>query len=52
MYGRNTIYSDYSMLATNVLMFMAVAINDKWKVPLGYFCVKHLNSEGKRIRGN
>ena len=33
-------------LATNILMFMAVSINSNWKIPLGYFCVKSVNSEG------
>jgi len=30
--------------ATNVLVFMAVAINSSWKVPVGYFFIKSLTA--------
>lgn len=33
--------------AKQVLVFMFVAINEAWKLPLGYFCIESLNSEKK-----
>lgn len=30
--------------AKNALMFMAVSLNDSWKVPIGYFLINSLNS--------
>jgi hypothetical protein len=33
--------------AKEVLVFMLVAINDTWKVPVGYFMINSLNSEQK-----
>lgn len=32
--------SDHPPQAKNALVFMAVAINDHWKVPLGYFLIQ------------
>lgn len=32
-------------LATNILVFMAVAINSHWKIPVGYFAINGLNGE-------
>ncbi|KAK9722349.1 hypothetical protein QE152_g19727 [Popillia japonica] len=34
--------NDNATLAKNALVFMAVAINKGWKVPLGYFLIKSL----------
>lgn len=41
--------SDHPPQAKNALVFTAVAINDHWKVPLGYFLIQSLS--GKE-RGN
>lgn len=30
--------------AKNTLMFMAVSLNENWKVPIGYFLIRSLNS--------
>uniref|UniRef100_A0A1B0CBA5 Putative dna transposase thap9 n=1 Tax=Lutzomyia longipalpis TaxID=7200 RepID=A0A1B0CBA5_LUTLO len=35
-------------VATQVLLFMLIDINGAWKVPIGYFPVKHMNSEMKQ----
>jgi hypothetical protein len=35
------------MPATEALVFMAVAANNSWKIPLGYFLITSLNAEEK-----
>uniref|UniRef100_A0A1L8DIP4 Putative p-31 hm n=1 Tax=Nyssomyia neivai TaxID=330878 RepID=A0A1L8DIP4_9DIPT len=34
--------------ATHVLLFMLIDTNGAWKIPIGYFPVKHVNSEMKQ----
>lgn len=34
-----------SELATSALVFMAVALNSNWKIPLGYFLIKSLGAQ-------
>jgi len=36
--------SDKSDIASECLVFMLVSINERWKIPVGYFFVNHLNS--------
>jgi len=36
--------SDQLDIANECLVFMLVAINERWKLPVGYFLCKHLNS--------
>ncbi|KAJ3631659.1 hypothetical protein MTP99_012775 [Tenebrio molitor] len=36
---------DNSELAKNALVFMATAINEHWKVPVGYFLINGLNAD-------
>lgn len=36
--------SDSILPAKSALMFMAVSLNDHWKVPFGYFLINSLNS--------
>lgn len=36
--------SDSIVPAKSALMFMAVSLNDHWKVPIGYFLINSLNS--------
>ena len=38
-----------SEVATEALCFMAVAINDSWKIPIGFFFIRSLNSTGKNL---
>lgn len=38
---------DVKSIATQVLVFMVVAINGSWKVPVGYFFIDSLNAEQK-----
>ncbi|XP_034945420.1 uncharacterized protein [Chelonus insularis] len=37
--------NDNAVHATNALVFMAVALNDSWKVPIGYFSIRLLDSK-------
>ena len=37
---------DSSELACDALVFMIVAVNNNWKVPVGYFLIKSLSAEG------
>lgn len=39
--------SDQLDIANECLVFMLVAINERWKLPVGYFLSKHLNSTQK-----
>jgi len=43
----NAVNDENMGYAREVLVFMIVAINESWKVPLGYFFVNSLNSEKK-----
>lgn len=43
------IQSDCVNQATEYLLFMVVAINFSWKLPVGYFLCNHLNSDQKTI---
>jgi hypothetical protein len=38
---------DNAELAKNALVFMAVALNGSWKVPLGYFLIKGLTASDR-----
>lgn len=44
--------NEKSDLAGESLTFMAVAINNNWKVPLGYFFIKSLTSVGMWVTFN
>lgn len=44
---RSEIQSDTVDQATECLVFMVVAINYSWKIPIGYFLCNHLNSDQK-----
>jgi len=37
--------NDYIETAKNVLVFMAVSLNDNWKVPITYFFINSLNGK-------
>ncbi|CAH1738656.1 unnamed protein product, partial [Aphis gossypii] len=39
--------SDKSDIASECFVFMLVSINERWKIPVGYFLVNHLNSSQK-----
>jgi len=39
----DTFNIDRSLKATNTLVFMLVAINGHWKIPVGYFLLNSLN---------
>lgn len=39
--------NDKSDIATECFVFMLVAINESWKIPVGYFLCNHLNSSQK-----
>lgn len=38
-------HNDNATPATNALVFMAVSLNDNWKVPIGYFLIRSLDSQ-------
>ena len=40
---------DKSEMATDVLCFMAVCLNEGWRIPIGYFFVGGLNGQGIKI---
>lgn len=40
--------NDSVEIASEALVFMVVGINQRWKIPVGYFFVKHLNANQKR----
>jgi hypothetical protein len=41
----NNIDSDRQTKAKNALVFLAVALNGNWKIPVGYFLIKALNAK-------
>jgi hypothetical protein len=41
--GTEASYDDNALEATNALVFMAVALNSNWKLPVGYFLVTSLS---------
>lgn len=43
--GKRRAQTDNQSLATNALVFMAVSLNDHWKVPIGYFLIRGLDSQ-------
>jgi hypothetical protein len=40
-------YDDNALEATNALVFMAVALNSSWKLPVGYFLVTSISGKKK-----
>jgi len=44
---RAGIDNDKSDIASECLVFMLVSINERWKIPVGYFLVNHLNKLSK-----
>lgn len=42
--GNKSCQNDNPIMATNALVFMAVSLNESWKVPIGYFLIKGLSS--------
>ncbi len=45
--GFGTSQSDSASPATEAIVYMAVAANSSWKIPLGYFLIASLNAEEK-----
>jgi hypothetical protein len=43
--GTEAIHDDNALEATNALVFMAVALNGSWKIPLGYFLVTSISGK-------
>lgn len=43
--GKRKPQNDNQPLATNALVCMAVSLNDYWKVPIGYFLIRGLDSQ-------
>jgi hypothetical protein len=43
--GTEADYDDNALEATNALVFMAVALNSNWKIPLAYFLVTSLTGK-------
>ena len=43
-------YDRAEELAGDSLTFMAVAVNNNWKVPLGYFFISSLNAAGMCLK--
>ena len=41
----NGVKDDCSPQASNALVFMLVALNDRWKVPVAYFLINGLSSK-------
>jgi len=46
-YGHNIEDSDAMPKATEVLVFLVVALNSHWKIPVGYFLIHGLTAEEK-----
>jgi hypothetical protein len=43
--GNEASWDDNATEATNALVFMAVALNSSWKLPLAYFLVTSLSGK-------
>jgi hypothetical protein len=43
--GSEAAYDENANEATNALVFMAVALNSSWKLPLAYFLVNSLSGK-------